>query len=73
MFKRVLDYAGKWRKNTYAAMIFMLIGIVMNIVPYWVVYELIRKLLLRETITAGFALWRIAAMAVCGILYGFFM
>lgn len=72
MFKRVLDYAGKWRKNTYAAMIFMLIGIVMNIVPYWFVYELIRKLLLRETITTGFALWRIAAMAICGILYGFF-
>ncbi len=70
MLKRVLDYAGPWKKTTGAAMVFMLLGIVFSVVPYWFVYELIRKLLLHETVTAGFAVPRIAAIAVCGVLYG---
>ncbi len=70
MFKHVLDYAGEWKKTTFSAMIFMVVGIIMNVIPYWFVYELIRKLLLHETMTAGFIILRIAAIAVCGILYG---
>ena len=70
MLKSVLVYAGPWKKTTWAAMLVMLLGIVCSVVPYWFVYELIRKLLLRETITAGFALWRVGALALCGVLYG---
>ncbi len=70
MFKRVLEYAGEWRKTTYSAMAFMLFGILFSIIPYWFVYEIIRKLLLHETMTTGFIMGRITAIAVCGILYG---
>ena len=31
MFKKVLEYAGEYRKTTYASMAVMLIGIVMNL------------------------------------------
>ncbi len=70
MFKRVLEYAGVWKKTTYKAIVLMLIGIVFSIVPYWFVYELIRKLLLHEAFSAAFVIWRVAAIAVCGVLYG---
>ena len=34
MFKKVLEYAGECRKTTYASMVVMLIGIVMNVLPF---------------------------------------
>ncbi len=70
MFKQVLEYAGKWKKTTFSAMVFMLAGIVFSILPYWFAYELIRNLLLHETMTAGYVMWRVAAIAICGVLYG---
>ncbi|MCR4725267.1 MAG: ABC transporter ATP-binding protein/permease [Clostridia bacterium] len=70
MFKHVLKYAGEWKKTTFAAMILMFIGIVMSIASYWFVYELIRNLLLREPMTAGYVAGRIAVIAACGVLYG---
>ncbi|MBQ8964560.1 MAG: ABC transporter ATP-binding protein [Clostridia bacterium] len=70
MFKQVLGYAGKWKKTTYTSMIVMLIGIAFSIVPYWFVYELIRNLLLREPMTTGYIVWRVAAIAISGVLYG---
>ena len=72
MLKRVFRYAGKWKKTTYAAMVSMLAGIVLSIIPYWFIYEIIRKLLLHEALSFGFAAWRIAGIAVCGVLYGLF-
>ena len=34
MFKKVLEYAGEYRKTTYASMAVMLIGIVMNAITF---------------------------------------
>ena len=70
MFRRVLEYAGEWRKTTYGAMAFMLAGIVLSIVPYWFIYELISRLLLGESMNFGFVGLRVGAIAVCGVLYG---
>ncbi len=71
MLKRVLEYAGKWKNTTYTAMVFMLAGILFSIIPYWFVYELIRNLLLHEPMTAEYIILRVAAIAVCGVLYAF--
>ena len=72
MFKKVMEYAGEHRKTTYSAAIHMLVGILMSVVPYLFIYQLIRPLLLGEEITPGYVLWRLAAMAVCAVLYGVF-
>ena len=72
LFKKVLEYAGEHRKTTYSAAVHMLVGIVMSVIPYLFIYQLIRPLLLGEGITPGYVLWRLAAMAVCAVLYGFF-
>ena len=50
----------------------MLIGIVMNVMPYLFLYQLIRPLLLREPVTAVYVIWRLVAMAACAVLYAFF-
>ena len=72
MFKKVLEYTGEYRKTTYAAIVVLLVGIVMNVLPFLFVYQIIRPLLMREPITAEYVIWRIAAIAVCALLYAVF-
>lgn len=72
MFKKVLEYTGEYRKTTYAAIVSMLVGIVMYVVPFLFIYQIIRPLLMRESMTAGYVIGRIAAIAVCALLYAVF-
>ena len=44
MFQKVLEYAGEYRKTTYLSMVVMLIGIVMNMLPFLFIYQLIRPI-----------------------------
>lgn len=69
LFQKVLNYAGEYRKKTYAAVAVLLIGIVMNVLPFWFVYQLIRPLLMHEVLTAEYAAVRIIAIAACVLLY----
>ncbi len=69
MFKRVLAYAGEYRKTTYAAVAAMLAGMVMQVLPFWFIYQIIRPVLMREEMTAGYVALRIAAIAACTVLY----
>ena len=41
----------------------------MNVLPFLFIYQLIRPLLLGGSLELGYAAWRVAAIAVCGILY----
>jgi len=72
LFQKVLEYVGEYRKKTYAAVAALLVGIVMNVLPFWFVYQLIRPLLMRETMSAEYVLWRVAAIAACAVLYAIF-
>lgn len=72
MFQKVLEYTGEYRKKTYAAVAALLVGIVMNVLPFWFVYQLIQPLLMRETMSAEYVLWRVAAIAACAVLYAIF-
>jgi ATP-binding cassette subfamily B protein IrtA len=72
LFKKVLEYTGGYRKTTYAAIVSMLVGIVMYVMPFLFIYQIIRPLLMRETMPAGYMIWRIAAIAVCALLYAVF-
>lgn len=72
MFKKVLEYAGEYRRVTYHAMIVMLLGVAASVLPYLFVYQIIRPLLSREAISAAGVLWRIGAIALCLSLYAVF-
>ena len=45
MFKKALDYTSKYRKTSYAAIAFMLVGVTMTVIPYFIAYQLIVSLL----------------------------
>ena len=55
MFQKVLEYASEYRKTTYLSMAVMLIGIVMNVLPFLFIYQLIRPLLLGGSLELGYA------------------
>lgn len=72
MFRKVLEYTGEYRKTTYASIAVMLVGLVMNVVPFFFVYQIIRPLLMRETLDLGYVAALVAAIAVCAVLYAMF-
>lgn len=72
MFKKVLEYAGEYRKTTYRAIAAMLAGLVMNILPFLFIYQIIRPLLMGDPFEVSGMVWRVIAIAVCGVLYALF-
>lgn len=72
MFKRILGYTGTYRKTTYAAVVAMLAGMVAQVLPFWFIYQIIKPVLTHEAMTAEYVIWRIAAIALCTILYAVF-
>ncbi len=69
MFRKVLDYAGEKRRLTYLAALLMLVGTICSVIPYLFIYQLLKPLLLKEPITFGYVIWRLAAIAVFAVLY----
>lgn len=72
MFKKVLEYTGEHRKTTYAAVVSMLIGLVMNVIPFFLAYQIITPLLMRDELSVTDAVVIVAAIAVCGVLHAVF-
>ena len=71
MFKKVLEYAGEYRKKTYLSVVVMLFGVMVSVIPYFFAYQLIIPLLGYGEMEAAGVVWRVAAIAVCGVLYAF--
>lgn len=72
MFKKALEYTGDYRKTTYASVVWMLLGVAMNVLPFVFVYQLITPLLGYGKMSVTGVVWRVAAIALCGILYAVF-
>ncbi|MDR0584833.1 MAG: ABC transporter ATP-binding protein/permease, partial [Treponema sp.] len=70
MFRKALEYAGEYRKTTYAAIAVMFAGLVASVVPFFLAYRIMRPLLMRESLAFQTAAAITAAIAVCGALYG---
>ncbi|MCR5733968.1 MAG: ABC transporter ATP-binding protein/permease, partial [Lachnospiraceae bacterium] len=69
MFKRVSPYIGEYKKYTVWATILMSIGIIANIAPYFFLYQIISPLTRGEHTDAAFILIRVAAVAICEIIF----
>lgn len=72
MFKKALEYTGEYRKTTYASIVWLLVGVVMNILPFVFVYQLILPLLGCGEMDAAGVIGRVAAIFLCGILHAVF-
>ena len=71
MFKRVAPYIGEYKKYTVWAVIMMTLGIIASVLPYFFLYQIISPLTRGESIDMSFLLIRVAAVAVCEIIYSF--
>ena len=71
MFKKVLEYAGDYRKKTYAAVFFMVLGVLMNVILYFLIYQLIVPILTGSRMDAVGIVWRVVLIAVCAVGYAF--
>jgi ATP-binding cassette subfamily B protein len=69
MFKKVLEYAGEHRKTTYLAALVMFVGLLANVAPFLLVYQIIKPLLAKEPFSLGSALLSAAGIAICGVLH----
>ena len=67
MFKKVLEYAGEYRRTTYASIAVMLLGVVMSVLPYFFIYRLIAPPLTGELANPGQSLLWAAAIALCSL------
>lgn len=72
MFKKVLHYAGEYRKLTYLAVAALLGGVVMSVIPYFFIYQILRPFLTHETMQTGYILLRVGAIGACTVLYAVF-
>lgn len=72
MFKNILEYAGEYRKKTYLAIVTMLFGLIMSVIPFFLAYQIIRPLLMDEPLSATTVVAVVIAVAVCGVLYAVF-
>lgn len=68
MFKKVLGYAGNYRKLTFAATLLILVAVVMGVLPFLFLYQLITPILTGGTLTVADVLWRVLAILVCCVL-----
>lgn len=71
MLKKVLEYAGEYRRLTYVSIVVMLCGVASSVIPYFFAYQLITPLLGYGEMGTSGIVWRVAAIALCGILYAF--
>jgi len=69
MFKKVLEYTGKYRKTTYLAVMTLIVSVIFSVVPYYFVYQIIDRLLNHQTLTVSYLVYRVIAIAICLILY----
>lgn len=70
MFKKVLEYAGHYKKITYLSVITLIISVIFSVIPYYFVYQIIDRLLAHQTLTFVYVSYRLMAIAICLILNG---
>ena len=69
MFGKVLQYAGRYKKFTYGAVAFMIVGALCSAMPYLGVYSLIGRLLDGGPMSLSAARMPILLVLIFGILY----
>ena len=69
MFKKVMEYAGEYRAKTWQAMVVMLAGVAVSVLPYLFVFQIIAPLLSGGSLTVAAGSFRVTAIALCMVLY----
>jgi len=70
MFKKVLEYAGEYKKTTYLAVVTLIVGVVFSVIPYYFVYQIIDCFINHQTLSVSYFIGRLLLIAICLILNG---
>lgn len=74
MFRKIMEYAGPYKKGTYASIAVMIFSVLMGVLPFVLAYQIIVPLLDSQSMTMGFVALRIVGILVClisqALLYG---
>ncbi|MGI6499961.1 MAG: ABC transporter ATP-binding protein [Anaerostipes sp.] len=69
MFKKAFEYVGEYKAYTYRAIVYILLGIVFSIIPYFCVYRIVDALLQHQRITMPVLSMTIGIALVSLLLY----
>lgn len=72
MFQKVLQYTGAYRKYTYGAVAVMFLGLIMSVIPFFLIYQIIRSLLMGEPLSPVTVVILVAAIGICLALHAVF-
>ena len=69
MFSKIKPYMGSYIRYTYAALWTMLVSLIASMVPFFMVYRIIRPLIDGEKLSAGYLAMHIAIIFVCELVH----
>ena len=69
MFSKIKPYMGSYIRYTYAALWTMLVSLFASMVPFFMVYRIIRPLIDGEKLSAGYLAMHIAIIFVCELVH----
>lgn len=71
MLKKILEYSGEFKKYAYGAVAIMVAGVIASVIPYFLLYQLVREVVIGNDMTVGYISLRILGIALCGVLHTF--
>ena len=69
MFSKIKPYMGSYIRYTYAALWTMLVSLIASMVPFFMVYRIIRPLIDGEKLSAGYLAMHIAIIFACELVH----
>ena len=72
MFKKVLEYAGPYKRLTMLSAFVILIAVLMSVLPFLFVYQIITPLVMAEAVDVTYIGIRVLGVAACLILHACF-
>ena len=67
--EKLMSYMGKYKKYTYVATALLLLGTVANVVPFFLLYQIIKPLILGISESFSYYMTRVAIIAILELLY----
>ncbi|MBE6022198.1 MAG: ABC transporter ATP-binding protein [Cellulosilyticum sp.] len=70
MFERIFKYAGPYKKTTILASVVILFAVLVNVVPFFFVYQIIAPIIMGKGMTLEYITLRIVGILICLVLHG---
>ena len=67
--QKLMTYMGKYKKYTYVATVLLLLGTLANVVPFFLLYQIIKPLILNISESSSYYITRILIIAILELLY----